>query len=103
MDWNQAIATLASFAAGLAVLAGPVSADIQIKAKPDAGKNIALDYLEVRKGKSKDYITPSEIDEPYNIAFYMNASGRERNAQRMWVLQRNQKTGKFELGMWDKR
>jgi hypothetical protein len=57
-------------------------------------------YLEDLKGK-KDYLAPSQIDRRYTIAFYVNASGRGKFAQRMWVLQRDEVGGTWKLGLWD--
>ena len=62
----------------------------------------ALDYLEGLKGKEK-YLAPSEIDPRYTMAFYVNASGSGKNAQRMWFLQREEIGGEWRLGLWDKK
>ncbi len=61
----------------------------------------ALSYLESLKGKAGDYLAPSQIDQRYNLALYVNAKASGPNAQRMWVLQRDQTTGRFKLALWD--
>ena len=91
-------ARIAAITAVFIALTVSASAETQ---QSSTGK--AISYLESLKGKTKNYLAPSEIDDRYTIALYVNAKGGGPNAQRMWVLQRNQDTGKFELGMWDKR
>ncbi|MEL6374190.1 MAG: L,D-transpeptidase family protein [Pseudomonadota bacterium] len=61
-----------------------------------------LAYLESLRGK-KGYLAPSEIDPRFTLALYVNARARGRNAQRMWVLQRDALGGPWRLALWDKR
>ena len=67
-----------------------------------AYKSQDFPYLESLKNKTKNYLSPSQIDSRFNIAIYVNASGSGPNAQRMWVLQRDPASGDFKLAMWDK-
>jgi lipoprotein-anchoring transpeptidase ErfK/SrfK len=89
--------------AGVLALTAPAAANTQKSGEAVAHPSTALEYLEKTSGKSKDYLRPSEIDRRYNIALYVNASGRGPNAQRMWVLQRDAADGKMKFAMWDKK
>ncbi|MEM1306370.1 MAG: L,D-transpeptidase [Pseudomonadota bacterium] len=60
----------------------------------------ALTYLEGLKGKKK-FRAPSEIDDRYTLAFYVNVAARGPRAQRMWVLQRDKIGGPWRLAMHD--
>lgn len=89
---------------GIPILIGPVAAAEAAKAHdPDPSNSAALSYLENLNGKSKDYVAPSQLDGRFNIALYVNASGKGPNAQRMWVLQRDADDGRLKLAMWDKK
>jgi len=61
----------------------------------------ALDYLERVDGKQGPYLPPSEIHPDFTLAFYVNARGSGPFAQRMWVLQRPEPGGDWELALWD--
>lgn len=88
---------------GLVGLAVPLGTADASPADKEPGRSAALSYLEKVEGKSKDYVAPSQLDERFTIALYVNAKGRGANAQRMWVLQRDAKDGEFRLAMWDKK
>lgn len=88
---------------GLFVLSDRSLADFKNSNSETASQSIALEYLERTEGKSKRYLAPSEIDERFNIAIYVNANRKGSNAQRLWVLQRDVEHGKFKLAMWDER
>jgi hypothetical protein len=62
----------------------------------------ALTYLESLKGSSERYKAPSELDERYTVALYVNAAGSGPWRQRMWVLHRDAIGGPWRLAMWDK-
>ena len=60
-----------------------------------------LEYLETLQGKAA-YKSPSELDPRFTMALYVNTKGRGRQAQRMWMLQRDEIGGTWRMGMWDK-
>lgn len=67
-----------------------------------ASNDQVFPYLESLKDRTKNYLAPSQIDNRFNIAVYVNTKGSGPNAQRMWVLQRDPDSGDFKLAMWDK-
>ena len=61
-----------------------------------------LDYLEDTAGKEAPYLPPSRIDPRFMVAFYVNTAGSGPNAQHMWVLQRTELGGPWQLALWDR-
>ena len=61
----------------------------------------ALNYLESLKGSDERYKAPSELDDRFIIALYVNAATEGPQRQRMWVLQRDRIGGPWRLALWD--
>ncbi|MEO1719402.1 MAG: L,D-transpeptidase [Pseudomonadota bacterium] len=92
--------TLASFTLPPLPAAAPNRSAKQAALRRAFGPS-ALTYLEDLKGKKK-FLAPSEIDDRYTLALYVNVSARGPRAQRMWVLQRDEIGGAWHVGMHDK-
>jgi hypothetical protein len=70
-------------------------------ATPAVRAEDALSYLEGLKGSDQRYRAPSEIDERYTVALYVNTATKGPWRQRMWVLQRDRVGGPWRLALWD--
>lgn len=62
----------------------------------------SLEYLGRTDDKNELYIPPDRIDPRFTLALYVNAGGAGEGAQRMWVLQRSELGGPWELATWDR-
>ncbi|MGI9405450.1 MAG: L,D-transpeptidase [Hyphomicrobiaceae bacterium] len=109
--WMFLIVLVAGFATGVVaanaseVVPPPVLSPNAIEKRDTLIRSFGqpgLEYLETLKGR-KGFKAPSELDPRFTMAFYVNASGRGPQAQRMWMLQRDKIGGTWKLGMWDQR
>lgn len=112
--WSIAATTpaLANTGAPATGTADPVTTPPAASARParpvgeasgaaEAAPHPAVAFLESIKPTRTPYIAPSDIDERFTTALYVNVATSGPHRQRMWVLHRDGPDKTWRLGMWD--